>query len=325
MWTSPNALARGVAWLVDQQSPQGHFPSQTYGFFAEGASLTPLVTLALVESGQASAAVGRARRWMAQRAGLGQGSVDYPTYAAALMGRAMADHPWDPEPLVAFLRAQQVRPDAGWSVDHPAVGGFGFGNAPPRPPNVGHVDLSMTRRAIEALVALGVAAPDPTLQWARTFVERCRAEGGGMVYTPVSPDLNKGRNGAGYGSATCDGVLALAALGVEPAEFESDLTWLRRHHTPDRNPGVAEDREPFARAMRGYYQCAASQVFARFGGPKGWSAALAHDLRRRQRDDGSWQNELPHQKEDDPLVATAFAVRTLVRCSNRHDPIQSSP
>ncbi|MEM6930188.1 MAG: hypothetical protein AAF602_24830 [Myxococcota bacterium] len=312
-------MQRGVAWLVAQQSPQGHFPSRTYGFFAGGASLTPLITLALVESGRAPEAVRRARGWMARAVdggqALGQGGADYPTYTAALMGRAMGNHPWDPSGTVAFLRAQQYRPDDGWPDDHPAVGGFGFGTPLPAPPEAGHVDLSMTRRAIEALVALGVSPTDPTLTLARAFVERCRAPGGGLIYSPVTPELNKGHDGAGYGSATCDGVLALAAMGVERGELEPDLAWLAGHHRVDRNPGVAPDKASFAEAMRGYYQCAAAQVFDRFGGPDGWAAGLSADLHARQRDDGAWQNEWPHQKEDDPLVATAFAVRCLAICA----------
>ena len=316
---SPTPLQRGVAWLVARQSPIGHFPSQTYGFFSGGASLTPLVTLALVESGLASEAVRRARQWMAEAVedggALGQGTADYPTYAAALMGRAMGEYAWDSSATLTFLRSQQYRPDDGWPDDHPAVGGFGFGTPLPQPSNAGHVDLSMTRRVIEALVALGVEPTDPALTLARRFVQRCQAPGGGRIYTPVALELNKGSDGAGYGSATCDGVLALAALGDDRERLEADLNWLAQHHRPDRNPGVAADRAAFAQAMRGYYQSASAQVFSRFGGPEGWADGLRAVLHASQRDDGSWCNDLPHQKEDDPLVATAFAVRCLARCA----------
>jgi len=315
---APAALRRGVAWLAAQQSPRGHFPSQTYGFFAGGASLTPLVTLALVETGLAPEAVERARRWMAREVegtgALGRGTPDYPTYAASLMARAMGAHAWDPSETLGFLRSQQYRPSEGWPADHPAVGGFGFGTPLPAPPRAGHVDLSMTRRAIEALVALGVGRSDPSRALARRFVERCRAPGGGLIYSPSEPALNKGVDGAGYGSATCDGVLALAALGAGPDELAPHLAWLAAHHRADRTPGVAD--AGFAEAMRGYYQCAAAEVFARFGGPAGWAAGLRADLAARQRDDGSWRNPQPHQKEDDPLVATAFAVRCLARCGS---------
>ena len=45
-----------------------------------------------------------------------------------------------------------------------------------------------------------------------------------------------------------------------------------------------------------------------------WAEALAHELIRRQRDDGSWTNRFTASKEDDPLVATSFAVGALANC-----------
>jgi hypothetical protein len=45
-----------------------------------------------------------------------------------------------------------------------------------------------------------------------------------------------------------------------------------------------------------------------------WAAALAAELVRRQRPDGSWSNSVVSVREDDPLVATPFAVETLTTC-----------
>ena len=68
----------------------------------------------------------------------------------------------------------------------------------------------------------------------------------------------------------------------------------------------------FATAMRGYYRAGAAAVFQRYGGPAGWQAALTEAVYAEQRPDGSWQNESPLQKENDPIVATAFAIQALV-------------
>jgi hypothetical protein len=69
--------------------------------------------------------------------------------------------------------------------------------------------------------------------------------------------------------------------------------------------------EPFALAMRGYYRAGAARCFARWGGPRGWRSRLAGVLANEQRPDGSFVGTSPLQKEDDPLVATAFAVQAL--------------
>ena len=48
------------------------------------------------------------------------------------------------------------------------------------------------------------------------------------------------------------------------------------------------------------------------GGALEEAEAAYHWLRENQRPDGSWRNESPLQKEDEPLVATPFALQALV-------------
>jgi len=69
--------------------------------------------------------------------------------------------------------------------------------------------------------------------------------------------------------------------------------------------------EAFGTAMRGYYRAASAEVFARLEGPSGWRESLVDAVLAEQAEDGSWRNESPLQKEDDPLVATGFAVQAL--------------
>ena len=49
-------------------------------------------------------------------------------------------------------------------------------------------------------------------------------------------------------------------------------------------------------------------------GDVGWAAALTAELKKRQRDDGSWANPVELVRENDPLVATANAVCALAKC-----------
>ena len=69
--------------------------------------------------------------------------------------------------------------------------------------------------------------------------------------------------------------------------------------------------EVFAPAMRGYYRAGSAACFAAFGGPEGWRRQLLQAVTSEQRADGSWQNPNALQKEDDPLIATAFALLAL--------------
>jgi hypothetical protein len=256
--------------------------------------------------------------------GFATSAPDYPCYATGLMASCLGilggDRAARAGPLVIdWLRSQQLRGAAGWS-EHPAQGGWGMGDRLRRqPPDAGHVDLSMTRRVVEGLRSLGVPTEDPALIEARDFVFRCQTPDGSFVYSPVELALNKGHRGEngdprGYGSATCDGVLSLYALGIghsDPAERALD--WLRTNHRVDANPGVVGGpMEPFAEAMRGYYRAGAATCFAEASGPAGWRAELIATVVAEQREDGSWLNENPLQKENDPLIATALALTALL-------------
>ncbi len=69
--------------------------------------------------------------------------------------------------------------------------------------------------------------------------------------------------------------------------------------------------EAFAEAMRGYYRAGAARCFARRGGPPGWRQPLATAIVAEQHEDGSFRGTNGLQKEDDPIIATAFAVQAL--------------
>ncbi len=333
------ALARGVEWLLAQQDATGRFPSTTYGFLSGGESLTPfalraLLTLPAQTLAEHAAPIGRALRACATMPnaagaiGLGGVAPDYPVYATGLaawcLGRARPEGWKDAvQPMLAWLRTQQFT-GAEWRA-HPALGGFGMGwTTPPKAPHAGHVDLSMSRRALEAFRVCGTLDGDTVFRLGHRFVNRCRAEDGGYLYSPVELALNKGLVDGevrhSYGSATTDGLLAAFAtwgpewpdLTPQPPMIVDALARLRAIHRVDENPGVrGGPMEPFAVAMRGSYRAAAADVFRIAGGPDGWRAPLIDAVLADQKDDGRWQNESRLQKEDDPIVATAFGLTAL--------------
>jgi squalene-hopene/tetraprenyl-beta-curcumene cyclase len=226
--------------------------------------------------------------------------------------------------MVAYLRAQQFTEQNGWHPADPVYGAWGMGGERRTPPDTGHVDLSMTRYVLEALRAAGVPASDPVFEQARVFVERCQNfdpkqpsdADGGFFFSTTEFDTNKaghdGKRFRSYGTPTADGILALLAVGRPPddARISAAQRWLAGHHRDMEVPGftgAAYERWP--RGLSFYYSAASMQVFRSLRVEAG--SGVADGLRRTQRPDGSWSNPENLVKEDDPLIATGFAVRAL--------------
>ena len=128
-----------------------------------------------------------------------------------------------------------------------------------------------------------------------------------------------------YGSATADGLRASIYAGVskDDPRIAAAVAWLGRNFDPTRNPGFTEDPIGFARGIYFYYLCSLADALgaadvtvltARNGRPIDWRAHLTNALARQQRPDGSWSNPITVMSEDDPVLATAFAVQVLIRC-----------
>ena len=318
-------LPRAARFLWAQQAADGGFHSTSYGLLRSGQSLTPLVLGALLRVPgtivpRSAGAVDRALAFITAHTNA-DGAVgrmeataeDYPNYATALTISAFVrtgSSGWsdDIASMVAQLRMQQFSEANGWEPQHPAYGGWGMGGPIHRPPDAGHVDLSMTRFVLEALRASGVPASDAAMARALVFLDRSQNPDGGFYFSPVNPGLNKaGETGAGfasYGTATADGVLALRASGVPESDdrIVKGVQWLESHHQADRAPGFGDAQDSWSTGLRFYY-----------------ASAIAHALPGLpvqlppQAHDGSFRNANSLVKEDDPLIATAFAVHVLAR------------
>jgi len=212
------------------------------------------------------------------------------------------------ELMVAQLRAQQFSEASGWTPQDAPYGGWGMGGSIRRPPEAGHVDLSMTRYALEALQLSGVLASDPVIRRALAYLERSQNPDGGFYFSPVNPEINKagetsGGGFASYGTTTADGVLALRAVGVpdDDPRIAKAIEWLKRHHQPDQAPGLDQGTDQnWGSGLRLYYAHAISRVLPR----------LPVKL-PPQADDGSFRNSNNLAKEDDPLIATTFALYAM--------------
>ncbi len=334
-----DSLRRGVDYLWSRQSDDGGWHSDTYGLLRGGESLTAFVLAALLHLPDPRFSprekVTRGIVFIEERlndeGALGRsdpGLNDYPNYATALAVTVLsrARQP-EGERTIArmtdWLRGQQFTEQNGWKPADAPYGAWGMGGDHRIPPNPGHVDLSMTRHVIQALRAAGAAPDDPAFQRARLFLERCQnfdtsssGAAGGFFFSTVVLDANKAGNNSAryrsYGTTTADGILSLVALGRRAGDARLDAAkrWLVAHHLPDRAPGFSgETQERFAHGLRFYYASAAAEAFCVLGLSS--DRRLAADLGRSQRPDGSWANSEKLVKEDDPLIATAFAVRAL--------------
>jgi len=331
--TGGNALQRAARYLWSQQAEDGGFHSSTYGLLRSGQSLTPFVLDALLEvpnsilpppARAVERALGFIRKNTNADGALGRIDKtvsDYPNYATALAVIAIvkskrAEFQKDIVPMVTQLRTQQFSETNGWQRHDPPYGAWGMGGPIHHPPNAGHVDLSMTRYVLEALKASGVSSSDPVVTRALVYLKRSQNRHGGFYFSTVDPDINKaGENGEGfvsYGTATADGILALRASGLPNADprIRNAIRWLRSHHRSDRAPGFeGTARQSWGTGLRFYYASVISKAVP----------DLPVEL-PAQFPDNSFRNANTMVKEDDPLIATTFAVHAMCGTTYRHVP-----
>jgi len=314
-----HSIALAADYLIRRQARDGGWHT-TYGLLRSGQSLTPLVTLALLEAGAMPAeARDRALRFILRRldatGALGMAdplTPDYPNYATALAVSAFArarPEGWRESiaPMIAYLRRQQFSERGGWEREHPAYGAWGMGGDERHPPHAGHVDLSMTRHVLEALAAAGEPVTGGIFARAQVFLRRCQMADGGFFFSSIVPDANKAGPDSSYGSTTADGILSLAACGVPLADprMARAAAWLRPRAASADVPGFehAVDRR-WAKALRFYWMHASAAACRRLG----WQPA---ERDPEQSADGSWRNAETLGKEDDPLIASALALGAL--------------
>ena len=318
------ALARAAEFLWSNQAGDGGWHSRTYGLLRSGQALTPFVLNALLHvAGAPRDKVDRALEFILgntkSNGAVGMsdpGIPDYPNYATALAVRALCRAGRAVTPMTDYLRREQFTGQNGWKPSDPAYGAWGMGGEARTPPDTGHVDLSMTRHVLDALRAAGVPSTDPAIQAARIFVERCQNPDGGFFFSTTEFDTNKaghdGKQFRSYGTATADGILALLSTGHarEDSRVKAATVWAAGHHLSMSVPGFegpAYDRWP--RGLAFYYAATITAAFRAMGADPG--GAMTAELERTQRAEGSWSNPENLVKEDDPLIATPFAIHAL--------------
>jgi hypothetical protein len=268
---------------------------------------------------------------------------------AALSHPACPGHRDARDAWLAYLTRRQLTEELGWGPADREYGGWGYARGLPRRPKSGQLtppltesNLSATAAALDALRASGVRAKDPRLARALAFVRRCQNwdddpaardpdyDDGGFFFIYDDPVRNKagvagvGRGGReryhSYGSATADGLRCLIHCGAPESDprRRAARSWLVRHFRASTHPGAyAGRREPDRMAVFYYYAASVGKIppgellVEAEGGPAPAKRLLAEELLKRQRDDGSWANPAHAVREDEPLVATSFALIAL--------------
>ena len=220
----------------------------------------------------------------------------------------------------------------------PHDGGIGYGD------DNKHSDLSNMVMALEALHSTqhlkGVeAAATKDLDWkaAIGFIQRCQnlpeynkepyASGdeknkGGFIYYPGKSQAGKMELPDGkvalrsYGSISYDGLLSYIYSEVQKDDprVRAVFEWLQKNYTLDENPGMG---------MQGryYYYHTIAKALVTFGADKltlpdgrqvDWKTDLAKRLLDLQKPDGSWSNsDSGRWWEKDPVLVTSYSVLAL--------------
>ena len=220
----------------------------------------------------------------------------------------------------------------------PHDGGIGYGD------DNKHSDLSNMVMALEALHSTqhlkGVeAAATRDLDWkaAIGFIQRCQnlpeynkepyASGdeknrGGFIYYPGKSQAGKMELPDGkvalrsYGSISYDGLLSYIYSEVQKDDprVRAVFEWLQKNYTLDENPGMG---------MQGryYYYHTIAKALVTFGADKmtlpdgrqvDWKTDLAKRLLDLQKPDGSWSNsDSGRWWEKDPVLVTSYSVLAL--------------
>lgn len=180
---------------------------------------------------------------------------------------------------------------------------------------------------VEAHEARRSRVPSDVLESSLAWLSRCQTltGDGGFCYSPdpASADNKVPRNpddssarAASYGTATCDGIRALTACGVQPSDepLRRALDWLANHRTEPGIPGLR--KSDWSQAMTYYFLSSLARALP------AWHDAeivrqlcerIRRDLTAEQKPDGSWASAVSRMREDDPLIATSLAVVAWAR------------
>ncbi len=329
------AVASGIKWLEQSQKENGAWSDERF------PAVSALALWAMSASGHASPrSVDKAVKFITGRAkpdgGIyhevpgrtGGGLSNYNT--AICMMALYATGRRELNPIIrdarTFIASTQHNEDDIYK------GGFGYD----RDANRAYADLMNTHFAMEALRRTQsvedtrpISEKKADINWeqALAFVEQLqnpeeagKEQTGGFVYHPNDPKAGTVTNATGkiflrsYGSMTYAGLLSMvyAKLPAGDPRVVSALNWAARHWTLEENPGMGQQGLYFFFNVISRALTAAGRDT--LPGKKGeiqWRREMTERIITLQQEDGSWVNSNGRFWENDPVLATAYAVLAL--------------
>jgi squalene-hopene/tetraprenyl-beta-curcumene cyclase len=209
-------------------------------------------------------------------------------------------------------------------------GGMGYGGE-------SRADLSNTVTSLEALRAAGLDENSEAFRRAAAFVSLCQNNAetndaeyaavindGGFIYRPGETRAGEvltrdGRVGLrSYGLMSYAGLVAFLWAGVdrEDPRVKSAVRWVAANWTLEENKNLGDSGLYYcyltmAKALAAYGE---RTITTDEGKAHDWPVELSERIVSMQRPDGSWVNDNERWFESDPVLVTAYMVRTLSIC-----------
>lgn len=330
---------KALKYLTSAQKADGNFGDPRAG----EPGLTALIAAALARNGVPSdnPVVAKALKYLESKVQKDGGVYDrgLSNYMTCLAIMAFKDAntggKYDKiiEAAVKYVKSLQFAD--GLTEKDPAFGGAGYDKPGPK----GRPDLSNTHFMVEALLAAGVSKDDPSIKRALVYVSRSQnlasdefntlafakkageEDKGGFVYNLSDADNPKSPKRTAEGGLRSEGGMTYAGLksflyagvGKDDKRVKAAIDWVRKHYTVTENPGQKDAGlfyyyHTFAKAM----DALGEDIFVDAKGAKhDWRQELFDQLKKTQKENGSWANSNGAFLESLPELATAFAVLAL--------------
>ena len=344
-WAAPSGddvkavVDKALAFFKGAQKDDGNFSANPR---AGEPGLTALVAAALVKNGVPAdnPVVAKSLKYLeskVQKDGgvYNQGLSNYMTCLAVMTFKeANAGGKYDKTIESAVTSVKSLQFADGLTEKDSSFGGAGYD----KPGAKARPDMSNTHFMVEALLAGGVSKDDPSIRRALTYISRSQnlesefnklpfaakagdADKGGFVYNLSDADNDKSPKRTAEGGLRSEGGMTYAGLksflyagvGKDDPRVKAAVVWVRKNYTVTENPGQKDAGlyyyyHTFAKAM----DALGEDMFADAKGVKhDWRQELFDELKKKQKDNGSWANSNGAFLENLPELATAFAVLAI--------------
>ncbi|MCZ7646956.1 MAG: terpene cyclase/mutase family protein [Planctomycetota bacterium] len=349
-----DAIRRGFEYLRVHQETNGHFST---GLLDPKPGFTALVVDALARLPvdlrpedklmleKAAQAIVSCQRENGSICTPGLGVEVYTTAVSMMALKALNDPRFDE--AIKRAQAYMVKAQRGESAGDLNSGGVGY-NPGSRP------DGSVSAMWVEAMKETGVDENSEAFENAKKFFTRLQnnpetntapppegaalSNDGGFIYRPgeSKPPDEINREGKrvpqSYGLMSYAGLKSFLYMNVSKDDdrVKSAWRWVQQNYTLEENRNIGSDGLY-------YYYMTMAKALAAYGEPAietpdgkqhAWARELTEKVLSLQRRDGSWQNTVsPKWMENDSVLVSAYALRTLAICRKflSEHPVRAAP